>query len=880
MSWRRFFRRSSSDGELVQEIDLHLAEEIDDNVAQGIGVEEARRRAFAKFGNPTRVREEMWKMNSVAPFEDLLRNVRYSWRVLRRNPGYALLAILTLGLGIGANTAIFTVINGVLLRPLPYADAGQIVHLDLTATKLGPDPLGLSVQEVRDLREQNRVFSDVAEYHAMTFTLLGSREPERVVTGVVSANYFNVMGVKPLLGRLLIPADESVTAPPVLVLSYAYWMKEFGGDKNILGRTFEMNDRIHTVVGVLPSLPEFPDADDVYMPTTSCPFRSAPAMIANRDQRMLTGYARLKPGTTVAQANTDLAGVMDRLTNAYPKSYPASAGVAPETIGVQQELTHAARPTFLILLGASGLVLLLACANLANIALSRQLQRSREMAIRMATGASQWDLFSQMLTESMMIALAGGVVGIGIASISSALLIDYAAHMTTLATGIRLDGRVLLFGLGVSLLAGLLFGALPGYIASRVSLTNLSDAGERSTGSGSGTRMRSLLVTAQVTISFVLLICAGLMVRSLYNLLSVDPGFKTANVLSMEVRLNWTKYKKSETSRNFFHQTLERVQSTPGVQSAALSMDVPLNSTMGPMTAGVAIEGQPLHPDEVEPQVNFELASADYFRVLGIPMLAGRSFSTSDQAETPPVVIVNDRMARHYWPNEDPIGHRVAAGGGDKKTWASVVGVVSDVHQYGLDKEPAETMYFPVDQAGLTNGHLLVRTRENPLRMATQVAAIIHQIDPQQPVTEVRTLDQLRSAQLGTPRVTSMLLSIFAAVALFITLVGVSGMLALTVARRSKEIGIRIALGASKQNILRNVLTGGMVPVLTGLVFGSVAAAFATRALAKMLFGIKPDDPATFVAIAIVFLVVAFVGCIIPARRAAKVDPMIALRTE
>jgi predicted permease len=309
-------------------------------------------------------------------------------------------------------------------------------------------------------------------------------------------------------------------------------------------------------------------------------------------------------------------------------------------------------------------------------------------------------------------------------------------------------------------------------------------------------------------------------------------------------------------------------------------MDVPLNSTMGPMTAGIAIEGQPLHPDEVEPQVNFELASPDYFRVLGIPLLAGRSFSPSDQVETPPVVIVNDRMARHYWPNEDPIGHRVAAGGGDKKTWALVVGVVSDVHQYGLDKEPGETMYFPVDQAGLTNGHLLVRTRENPLRMATQAAAIIHQIDPQQPVTDVKTLDQLRSAQLGTPRVTSMLLSIFAAVALFITLVGVSGMLALTVARRSKEIGIRIALGASKQNILRNVLTGGMVPVLTGLVFGSVTAAFATRALAKMLFGIKPDDPATFVAIAIVFLAVALVGCIIPARRASKVDPMIALRTE
>jgi predicted permease len=880
MSWRRFFRRSSSDGELVQEIDLYLAEEIDDNVAQGMGAEEARRRAYLKFGNPTRVREETWKMNSIAPFEGLLRNVRYAWRVLRRNPGYALLAILTLGLGIGANTAIFTVINGVLLRPLPYADAGKIVHLDQTAAKLGPDPMGLSVQEVRDFRDQNHVFSDVAEYHSMTFTLLGSKDPERVVTGVVSGNYFDVLGVKPLLGRLLIPADDTLTAPPVLVLSYAYWMKEFGGDQNILGRTFEMNDRVHTVVGVLPPLPEYPDANDVYMPTTSCPFRSAPTMIANREGRMLTGYARLKPGVTLAQANVDLAAVSQRLAVEYPKSYPASAGFAPQTSAVEQELTHAARPTFLILLGASGLVLLLACANLANIALSRQLQRSREMAIRMATGASPWSLFCQLLTESMMIALAGGIVGMGIAAIGSKLLTEYVAHLTTLAAGIRLDGIVLLFGLGVSLLAGLLFGVLPGYVASRVRLTSLGDAGERTAGSRSGTRLRSLLVTAQVTISFVLLICAALMVRSLYNLLSVDPGFKSANVLSMQISLNWTKYQKSEASRNFFHQTLDRLQTIPGVQSAALSMAVPLNSDMGPMSAGVVMEGQPLHPNEPAPQINFELASPDYFRVLGIPLLAGRSFLSSDEAESPPVVIVNSRMARHYWPNDNPLRHRVAVGGGDKKTWASVVGVVSDVHQFGLDKEPADTMYFPVDQAGLTSGHLLVRTRGNPMQMANQVAAIIHQIDPQQPVTEVRTLDQLRSAQLGTPRVTTMLLSTFALVALFITLVGVSGTLALSVARRSKEIGIRIALGATKQNILKDVLTRGMIPVLTGLGLGSLAAAFATRALERLLFEIKPDDPVTFIAIAIVFLAVALVGCVIPARRAAKVDPMIALRTE
>jgi putative ABC transport system permease protein len=827
-----------------------------------------------------RLREEKWKMNSITQFESLLRNVRYAGRTLRRSPGYAILAILTLGIGIGANTAIFTVINGVLLRPLPYAHAGQIVHLDQTAAKVGPDPLGLSVQEVRDFRNQSHVFSDVAEYHSMTFTLLGSKDPERVVTGVVSGNYFDMFGIKPLLGRLLTPADDSLTAPPVLLLSYAYWMREFSGDRNILGRTFEMNDRVHTVVGVLPPLPDYPDANDVWMPTTSCPFRSAPSMIANREGRMLTGYARLKPGVTLAQANVDLAAVSQRLAHDYPKFYPASAGFLPQTTAIEQELTHGARPTFLILLGASGLVLLLACANLANIALSRQLQRSREMAIRMATGARRWNLFSQLFTESMMIALAGGVVGIGIAAIGSKLLIDYAANMTTLAAGIRLDGTVLLFALGTSLLAGLLFGVLPGYVASRVRLTSMGDAGARTAGSGSGTRMRSVLVMTQVTISFVLLICAGLMVRSLHNLLSVDPGFKSANVLSMQISLNWTKYQKSEASRTFFHQTLERVQATPGVQSAALSMAVPLNNAMGPMNGGVLIEGQPVRSNEPLPQINFELASPDYFSLLGIPLQAGRSFSPSDDSGAPAVVIVNERMARHFWPNEKPIGHRVAVGGNDKTTWATVVGVASNVHQEGLDKEPADTMYLPVEQAGLTSGHLLVRTRGTPMQMANQVAAIIHQIDPQQPVTEVRTLDQFRSAQLGTPRVTSMLLSIFAVVAFFIALVGVSGTLALSVARRSKEIGIRIALGATKQDILINVVTRGMIPVLTGLALGSLAAVFTTRALATMLFGIKPDDPGTFIAIAIAFLAVALVGCVIPAQRAAKVDPMIALRTE
>ena len=878
MSIGRFLRRRSWDQERALEIEAHLQAEIADNLAAGMAPEEARRRAYLKFGNPTRVREEIWQMNSIAWFENVLRDVRYAWRTLLRNPGYALIAVLTLGLGIGANTAIFTVINGVLLRPLPYAQSGQIVHLDQVASHLGPEPVGFSVQEIRDYREQNHVFSDMAEYHSMTFTLLGTKTAERVATGVVSANFFDVLGAKPVLGRLFEPTDDRKGAAPVLVLSYAYWMKEFGGDRKILGRPFELNDRVHIVVGVLPPLPEYPDANDVFMPTTSCPYRSSPQMIADRDMRMLTAFARLKPGVTMAQTRADVAAIQSRLAAAYPKSYPESAGVTEIATPIDQELTHAARPTFLTLLGAAGLVLLLACANLANLALSRQMRRSREMAIRMATGASRWNVFRQLLTESMMVSLAGGIFGVVIAAFGSRLLIAYAARMTPLSGEIRVDAWVLLFGLGLSLLAGVLFGTLPGYIASRVRITTLTDTGERSVGNESGTRLRSLLVAAQITFSFVLLMCAGLMLRSLYNLLSVDPGFKTANVLSMQISLNWTKYQDRTVKNTFFHQVLNRVEGLPGVSMASLSMTAPLNSDMGPMNGGLLFEGQPLHPGEPTPQVNYEVAGTDYFRVLGVPVLSGRSFLDSDTVKSQPVAVVNERLASHYWSTQNAIGHRISTDNG--KTWTTVVGVVSNVRQYGLDKESADTAYFPLDQTDLTNAHLLVRTRFDPMQMANQVTGVIQTVDPQQPVTGIHTLDQLRSAQLGTPRVTATLLGLFAAVALFITIVGVSGTLALAVSRRSKELGIRIALGAPREKILRDVLVRGMWPVVAGVAAGAVVAVFATRLLASLLFAIKPDDPGTFAGIAILLMLVALIGCAIPARRAVRIDPMQALRTE
>ncbi|KAA6457575.1 ABC transporter permease [Acidobacteria bacterium AB60] len=877
MSWRGFLRRRYWDKERMQEMEAHLAHEIEDNVGRGLNEEEARRRAYVKFGSPQKIRERIWQMNSFGWIESIFRDIRHAGRALRRNPGYALLAVATLGLGIGANTAIFTVINGVLLRPLPYVDQGRIVHIDQVERRTGTDGLEFSVPEYFDYRDQSKSFEQISEYHSMLFTLLGTKNPERVVTGVVSANFFDMLGVKPVLGRLFVGADDAKDASPVLVLTYAYWMKEFGGDRNIVGRVFQMNDRTHTVIGVLPPLPDYPDGNQVYMPVSSCPFRMSPEMTQDRDMRMVSGYARLKPGVTLEQASADVNTIRARMIAAYPKSYAGWTGFAATVTTVKEELTHAARPTFLALLAASGLVLLLACANLANLALSRQVRRSKEVAIRMATGASTWRIVRQLTTEAIVVALAGACVGLAIAGVSAKLLVAYAARMTPLAQGIRLDGWVMLFGVSSSVVAGVLFAALPGLLASHTRLSALREAGDRAAGSQQGTGVRNLLVAAQVAFSFVLLVAAGLMLHSLYNLLSVDPGYKLSHVLSMRINLNWTKYKSEDALSNFYHQLLSRTQILPGVEGAAITWKPPLDPSGG-LNGHVLIDGQVASPTTPGVAVSFEMTSPDYFRLLGVPLRSGRSFTDADTPKSPPVVVVSQSAARHFWPGQDPIGHRIKPVNG--KHWFAVVGVAGDVRQYGLNRSPDELIYAPLEQSEITNGTLMVKTRGNPLTMSREIEAIIHQIDPEQPVTNVHTLDELRSEQLGTPRVTATLLGLFAAVALFITIVGISGTLALSVARRSKEIGIRMALGATKANILRDVLQSGMRPVLVGIGVGAAGALVATRGMAQLIFGLKPNDPPTFAEIGLLFLVAALVSCLGAARRAISVDPVTTLRTE
>jgi putative ABC transport system permease protein len=808
--------------------------------------------------------------------QTFLQDLRYGARMFVKQPGFTLVAIVTLSLGIGANTAIFSIVNGVLLAPLPYRDGQQLVVLKQQAILGGGNNLPFSVKEISDYRERNHSLEGIVEYHSMSFILLGHGEPERVRTGVVSAEFFDFLGVRPLLGRTFRPGEDLPGAEPVLVLSYEYWQRSHGGDPNIVGKTFRMNDKAHYVVGVLPPFPQYPNENDVYMAVSSCPFRSAPTFIANRNARMMSVFGRLRPGATVTQAQADLKTIAGQLQQAYPESYPPSRGYGATLAPLQEELTRAAKPTMLILLGTTGLVLLIACANVANLALARLLRRERELAIRAALGAGRRRLIRQLVTESTLLALAGGGLGLLLAASGLDLLKTFAARFTPRASEIHIDAAVLLFTLVVSVGVGVTFGALPALAAGENLVASLKEGSGQSMSGKGRQRLRSLLIVSQVAMAFVLLMGAGLMVRSLLALQRVDGGFKAENVLTMQISLNFSKYNDAQKTRAFFNALLERIRMQPGVISAAVAFTFPLNQS-APRNSSFQIEGRPVPDGAPVPLADLRVASPDYFQTVGIPLLRGRTFTAQDHENAMGVALINQTMARHRWGNDDPVGHRVSLDNGQR--WLSIVGVIGDVRQYGLDQEPADELYLPFAQA--PNGsQLLARMIANPSSMARQMTEAVYSIDPDQPVSNVQTLEQVRRNSLASPRLTAMLLSLFAALALTITATGITGVLALWVNQRAPEIGIRMALGATPGTVLRMVLTQGMRLVVLGLLLGLAGAAALTRWMTSLLFGISTTDPATFALIALLLLAVALLACYFPARHATKVDPLVALRNE
>jgi putative ABC transport system permease protein len=754
----------------------------------------------------------------------------FALRMMRKNPGFTLAAVVTLGLGIGANSAIFSVVNAVLLKPLPYEHGDRLVVL---RQRMGMMNQAFSAADVNDYRAESRSLDGLVEYHNMNFILLGRSEPERVETGVVSWNYFDVFGVKPLFGRAFRPEDEQPGAPAVLMLSYEYWIKSFGGDPTVVNKTFTMNDKIHTVIGVLPPVPQYPDENDVYMPTTACPFRSRPLTIANRQARMVQVFGRMKPGMSLRQAQADLNGVGANLQKAYPKDYPPASDYSVKTAALEEELTQNARPTMLVLLAAAGFVLLIACANVANLNLSRLVRRERELAVRAALGAGRVRMFRQLLTESFLLAVIGGGLGLLFSWGALSLLVSFAARFTPRAREIHMDAAVLGFTFLVAVLTSLLSGTAPALAARETVVGTLKEGGAQSTIGRGKHRMRSLLIVAQVAVSFLLLIGAGLMLRSFMKLQHVDPGFQSENVLTMRIGLDFVKYNTGDKQRAFFETLLEKTQMQSGVKSAAVSMMIPFTADMT-MTGDFQIQGQARAPGQALPTADFRIVSPSYFEALHIPIFEGRGFLETDRPGHPDVAIVNRSAARHLWGSEEPVGTRFSADGG--KTWTQVVGVVGDIKQYGLDKDVADEIYVPMAQNPMMESSLLIKTAVEPMSVARGVIELLHAIDPHQPAARVRSLEQVRAESVAAPRLTTNLLGLFALLALAIAATGIGGVMALAVGQRRHEIGVRMAIGARPVEILRMILGQGLALALVGVVLGFLGALWLTRVLEQLLF--------------------------------------------
>lgn len=806
---------------------------------------------------------------------ELWRDVRYGVRTLRRNPGYAAVIVLTLGLGIGANTAIFSVIHGVLLQPLPFEHGDRLVHVRQEAALNDVESIGVSAQELGDYREASRSTDGLVEYHTMWFNLLGHGDPERVQTGVVSWNYFEVMGVRPILGRAFRADEDQLGAEPVVVLGYEYWQQRFGGDRDVIGRTVEMNDRIHTIVGVMPPFPQYPNDNDVWMPWYACPFRSGERAMENRQARMLTLIGRMKAGFGPRDVESDLDAVAAAMSSEHPEAYTQVAGFGTTVTPLREEMTSEARPTFLILLGMSGLVLLIACANVANLTLARMTNRERELAVRSAMGAGRGRLVRQLVTESTLLSLLGGGLGLALALAVSGLLVRFAAQFTPRAHEVAIDGPVLLFTVGAALVTGLVVGVVPTLFFGRDVYGALREGGRSATAGAGRQRLRSALVVGELALALVLLVGAGLMARSLFRLHQVDAGFDAGNVLTMRLDLDFTTRMQAEDRLAFYEPLEQRVRELPGVTRVGLTNQVPLNG--GLPNAPLEIEGRPQPEQGQTPQVGFRLANPDYFEALRIPLLKGRYFSAGDHADAPAVAILSGRTARTFWGDEDPLGDRISFGG--QNSW-TVVGVVGDVLQESLADDVEHEIYLAFAQNPPLGASLAVRTRGEPTALTRQITETVHAIDPRQPVAFVQTMAEVREAVTASPRLTTMLLALFAGLALVISVAGIAGLIAYTVSQRTHEMGIRLALGARPGALVRNVVLRGVVLVLAGLALGVVAALAVGRLMAGLLYQVEPGDPATLVAVSLVLLLAGALAAYLPARRIAAVDPVRAFRAD
>jgi putative ABC transport system permease protein len=810
---------------------------------------------------------------------NLLQDIRYGLRMLWKSPGLSIIATIALALGIGANTAIFSVVNAVLLKPLPYPNSDTLMAVFESDQKRGMRG-SYSYPNFFDLRDQNHVFEHVAAYHDNDFIMTGSTDPVRISGGVVTADLFSVLGVRPLLGRTFLPDEDKPTETGrVVVLSESTFAKRFNSNPKILNQQITLDGKKYTIVGVMPHGFEFPIQNEPLelWTTISDDASGKEPITSQRGAHFLKVIGRLKPGVTASQAQAEADTIAARLEQQYPDTN-THKGIRVES--ALAALVGDVRPALLILLGAVACVLLIACANVANLLLARAMTRHKEMAVRSALGASRLRVVRQLLTESVLLSLAGGLLGLVLAVWWSDMLIALGKKDIPRALQVGLDWRVLSFTLGVSVLTGMVFGLVP---ALHLSKTELTESLKEGRGAGAGARrnrVRGALVVAELAIAVVLLVGAGLLIQSFWRLQHVSSGLQPQNILTFNVTVPEVRY-SSEKQARFFNDLLARINTSPGVQSASAVLPLPLSGDR--FSISFQIDGRPVAPKD-EPSADVFVAAPNYFRTMGIPFIKGRDFELRDEHTSTPVVIVTESFARQFFPGEDAVGKRIKPGistwDNDPAPMREIVGVVSDIRNRALNTEPKPAYYLPQSQVPFTQMIVVARTANDPHALITGATREVRAIDAEVPVFSVKTMEEYISSSVAAPRFNTTLLAIFAAVALLLTIIGLYGVMSYSVAQRTNEIGIRMALGAQSQDVLGLIVKDGAKMVAIGLALGIGGALALTRLLSTLLFGVTTKDPATFVVIAVLLSIVAMVACYVPAWRATRVDPLEALRCE
>lgn len=803
-------------------------------------------------------------------------DLRYGVRMLLKNPGFALIAMLSLGLGIGANTAIFSLVDAVLLRPLPFHNPERLVIVWEDATRIGFPRNTPAPANYADWKAQNKVFEDMAALNWSSYALTDEGEPEKVEAQSVTANFFSLLGVQPLLGRAFTPEEDTPGRNRVAIISYGLWQRRFGGDQAIIGKEILLDGQKHTVLGVMPSSFQFLSKET----SLWVPIAFTPEQLANRGGHYLTVVARMKPGVTVAQAHADIAAVTRRINQDNPTSWHGFE-LGSVVISLREQLAGEVRPALIVLLVAVSFVLLIACANIANLLLSRGAARYREIAVRAALGAARGRIIRQLLTESLLLAVAGGVAGLLFAWLSFSFLKQIIPDGMEMNAGVRIDARIFGFTLLLSVLTGIIFGLAPALQAAKVDLNEaLKQSGGR-TGTGTGhRRLRSVLVIAEVALALVLLVGAGLLIQTFLKLRGLDIGLNPENVMTLRTQLPRSKYSELPKRAAFYEQVLERVRTLPGVTGAGYTTAVPLTWKGG--TNGFMVEG---HEDRPGQDSQSRQVSTGYMEAMGLKLRQGRFFDDHDNAQSQMVAIINETMARQFWPGENALGKRFRPYSDDfQNRWVTVVGIVSDVKEMGLEAPAKAAMFFPYQQLQrmLWNmpRDLIVRTAGDPTSVVAAVRQAIWSVDPAQPISNVRTMDEILSEEVAQRRIGMTLLAAFAALALLLASLGIYGVLAYAVTQRTQEIGIRMALGADRLSVLRLVMGDGARLAGTGIAVGLGLSFALTRLMSGLLFGVSASDPRTLAGVTLLLIVVALLACYLPARRATKVDPMIALRSE